>query len=254
MMMEQLEILYRDRWLVAINKPSGMLMHRSQLDRRETRFAVQLLRDQLDRRVFPLHRLDKPTSGVVLFALDQETARAMGKEFAARRVKKSYLAVVRGCPEQEGMIDYSLVAGSEWGSKTVQNDSAAARPAVTRYRSLAQIELPFAVGRYPQSRYALVEVRPETGLRHQIRRHFKHIFHPLLGDTRYGDGRHNRFFRDQYACQRLLLHAQSLAIRHPQTGERLEFVAPLHEDFRQILQRAGFPLSQAGEANATHGD
>jgi len=236
---EQLEIIYRDGLLVAVNKPSGLLLHRSSLDRRETRFAVQILRDQLGQWVFPLHRLDKPTSGIVLFALDSETARQIGQEFVEQRVEKSYLAVVRGWPEDQGVIDYPLVDGPEWGSKTVQNNSATARSAQTRFRTLSRVELPFAAGRYPQSRYALVEVRPKTGRRHQIRRHFKHIFHPLIGDTRYGDGRHNQLFRELFDCRRLLLHAYTLRIKQPQTGVSSMLVAPIPEDFQVILERSG---------------
>jgi len=238
-MKEQLSLIYRDNYLVAINKPSGLLVHRSHLDRLETRFAVQTLRDQLGQRVFPLHRLDKPTSGVLLFALDSDSARQLAEEFVAHRVAKTYLAVVRGWPEDEGVIDYPLVDGPEWGSKTVQNDSAAARPALTRYRTLARCELPFAVGRYPQSRYALVKASPATGRRHQLRRHFKHILHPLIGDTRYGEGRHNRLFREKYDCQHLLLHAQAVQFRHPETGQILQLEAPLPEDFKQVLERSG---------------
>lgn len=246
-MKEQLEIIYRDQQLVAINKPSGLLVHRSHLDRRETRYAVQILRAQLGQRVYPVHRLDKPTSGVLLFALDRETASQLNDEFARRQVEKNYLAVVRGWPDGQGTIDYPLVDGPEWGSKTVQNNSEQARPARTGFRTLAAIELPVAVGRYPQSRYALVAVHPETGRRHQIRRHFKHIFHPLIGDTRYGEGRHNRLFRDRFSCRRLLLHAKSLQIRHPRSGKRLKLEAPLPEDFRHVLQRAGFWSCLHGE-------
>jgi tRNA pseudouridine65 synthase len=238
-MAKPLEILYHDQLLAAINKPSGLLVHRTQLDRRETRFAVQLLRNQLGRQVYPLHRLDKPTSGLLLFALNRETAKELGRDFAAHQVEKSYLAVVRGWPDAEGVIDYPLVDGPEWGSKTVQNDSDLARPARTGYRVLAQSELPFAVGRYSLSRYALVEAWPETGRRHQIRRHFKHIFHPLIGDTRYGEGRHNRLFREQFACHRLLLHARSLQFKHPENGQSLRIEAPLPEEFRQVLQQSG---------------
>ena len=238
-MRDELDIIFHDQQLVAINKPPGLLVHRSHLDRLETRFAVQILRNQLGQRVFPLHRLDKPTSGVLLFALDSETARKLGADFSSNLIDKSYLAVVRGWPEEQGDIDYSLVDGPEWGSKTVQNESAAARPAQTRFRTLSRTEVPIAVGRYPQSRYALVEIWPKTGRRHQVRRHFKHIFHPLIGDSRYGEGRHNRLFRDHFDCRRLLLHAQSLRAKHPQTGVDLLLEAPLPKDFWLTLKLSG---------------
>ena len=125
-------------------------------------------------------------------------------------------------------------------------------PPRSRFKTLARVELPIAVGRYPQSRYALVEVRPNTGRRHQIRRHFKHIFHPLIGDTRYGEGRHNRLYRERFNCQRLLLHAQSITFNHPQSGERMKLTAPLPEDFSGLLELVGFPdlTREAAECTA----
>ncbi len=235
-MREQLEIIYRDEALVAVSKPSGLLVHRTMIDRHETRFAVQILRDQIGQRVYPVHRLDKPTSGVLVFALSSAVARQLAAAFSGHTVVKRYLAVVRGWPDDEGEIDYPLTDGPDFGS---QRDDAVARTAVTRYRTLARTELPFSVGRYPQSRYALVEVSPKTGRRHQIRRHFKHIFHPLIGDTRYGEGRHNRLFRTQYACNRLLLHACELQFQHPLSGGELSLTADLPEAFRDILTRVG---------------
>lgn len=208
-------MVWRDQRLVAINKPSGLLVHRTQLDRRETRFAVEILRDQLGQRVYPLQRLDKPTSGIMLFTLDAATTRLLGWDFAERLVEKTYLAVVRGWPEKEGIIDYPLVDGPKQGSKPVQTAAVAARSARTRCRTLAEIELPIAVGRYPQSRYALVEVCPASGRRHQIRRHFKHIFHPLIGDTRYAEGRHNRLFREQFHCRRTVIACAGVADQTP---------------------------------------
>ncbi len=235
-MKEQLEILYQDDVLVAINKPSGLLVHRTMIDRHETRFAVQLLRNQLKQRVYPVHRLDKPTSGVLLFALNRDIARQVGTSFSEQQIYKRYMAVVRGWPDDEGEIDYALTDGPDFGS---QVDDAVARPAVTRYRTLARCEVPFAVGRYQQSRYALVEMTPLNGRRHQLRRHFKHIFHPLIGDTSYGEGRHNRLFREQFDCQRLLLHACELRLTHPLSGKELRLQTDVPENFAQVLQAAG---------------
>ena len=241
-MPEQLEIIYQDQWLVAINKPSGLLVHRSMLDRHETRFAVQLLRDQIGQRVYPAHRLDKPTSGVLLFALDPETAGLLSAQFREHVVKKTYLALVRGWPEDSGCIDYPLVDGPIKGNSAKQRDSDIPRPAMTDYRSLAKIELPYSDGRHLSSRYALVEARPTTGRRHQLRRHFKHIFHPLIGDTSYGDGRHNRLFRQQFSCQRLLLHAQHLEFQHPIEARNISLDGEVPDDFVATLHAAGLNL------------
>lgn len=206
---QPLRLLYRDPHYVAVQKPPGMLLHRSALASRETRFAVQLLRDQLGQRVYPVHRLDRATGGVLLFGLDPEAAQRLGEAFMAGTVTKLYHAVVRGWVDAAGSIDHPV---------RDRDLDGPARPALTRYRRLAQIELPFAVDRYPTSRYSLVEVCPATGRRHQIRQHFKHISHPLIGDTSYGNGRHNRFFRERFGSRRLLLEARTLAFLHPYRG------------------------------------
>ena len=195
---------------------------------------MQMLRDQLGQKVWPLHRLDRATSGVLLFALDVDTAAAIGRQMMARRVNKRYLAVVRGFTAESGRIDYPLATG----------DHRPDQPACTDYRRLASLELPIPVGRYPSARYSLLSVWPRTGRTHQIRRHFKHIFHPLIGDTSYGEGRHNRLFRIQFACHRLLLHAIELAFQHPWTGEQVLVQAPLTGVFSRIAAQ----FSPAGPA------
>ena len=214
-MSDELPILYRDDQVVVIDKPSGLLVHRSPIDRHETRFAVQMLRDQLGRRVYPVHRLDKGTSGALTFALDRETATSLAGQFADQRVRKTYLAVVRGWPPAQGVIDHPLEA--------VQDEYAPAgdtgpKPCRTGYRTVATVELPVRVDRYPTSRYALVELEPETGRRHQLRRHLAHAKHPIIGDSTYGKGRHNRLFAERFGVRRLLLACTRLEFRHPVTG------------------------------------
>ncbi len=223
------EILYQDKHLVAINKPSGLLVHRSPVDARETRFAIQLTRDQIGQRVYPTHRLDKPTSGVLLFALDRDTASSVNEQFRNRTVNKTYLAIVRGHTEKQGHINYALWEQSD--SVAGATGDQPIKEAITDYRCLLQTELPYPVGRYPTTRYSLVELKPKTGRKHQLRRHMKHIFHPIVGDTTHGDGRHNQFFREHFGCYRLLLHAQCLEIVHPQSSKLLQIHAPLPEDF-----------------------
>ena len=242
-MPEQLEIIYQDQYLVAINKPSGLLVHRTNIDRHETRFALQMLRRQLKQKVYPAHRLDKPTSGVLLFALNPETARQLSEQFRHHQMEKCYLAVVRGWTDDSGEIDYPLVDGPIKAAYAEQKNSDKPRPAVTRYRTLQRVELPIAVGRYATSRYSLIEARPSTGRRNQLRRHFKHLFHPIIGDTTYGDSAHNRMFRCRFECQRLLLHAAQLICQHPATGDRLTLEAGLPQEFTHLLQQAGVLLS-----------
>ncbi len=235
-----MEILYRDDCLVAVHKPAGLLVHRSLIDKHATDFALQRVRDQLGRRVYPVHRLDRPTSGVLLFALDAGTARTLTAQFTAGQVVKTYRAIVRGYLEPEGVIDHALREELDVLADANADPNKAPQTAITQFRRLATVELPFPVSRYPTARYSLVELQPQTGRKHQLRRHLKHIFHPIIGDTTHGDGRHNQFFARHFANQRLLLAATRLQLRHPQTGEVLLIRAPLAADFQRIVAALGW--------------
>ncbi|MCB1123108.1 MAG: tRNA pseudouridine(65) synthase TruC [Verrucomicrobiae bacterium] len=231
-----LEIVYRDETCVVINKPAGMLVHRTSLDHGETVFAVQQLRDLLGMQVYPVHRLDKPTSGLLLFALDAETLKALQSQFRERKVEKSYWAVVRGYLSGTGTVDYPLKREVDAYSKSTKEES---QSAVTHFRCLAQTELPIPVGRYPTARYSWVQLKPETGRKHQLRRHLAHLRHPIVGDTRHGDGVHNRFFREHFGISRLLLHARTLSFNHPASGDRITLTADLAEAFQEALEHFG---------------
>lgn len=233
-----LPILYKDEHLAVVNKPPGLLVHRSVVDRHERRFALQMLRDQLDRRVYPVHRLDKGTSGALMFALNRETARTLAADFAGQRISKTYLAVVRGWPPEAGAIDHPLDA--------VEDDLLAARsgglkPALTRYRRLGLVELPHRVDRYPTARYSLAELHPATGRRHQLRRHLAHVSHPIIGDSTYGKGRHNRLFARLFDVRRLLLACVRLEFAHPVTGQALTIDATPGDDFEALLAEFDWP-------------
>jgi tRNA pseudouridine65 synthase len=234
--MNSLPILYHDKHLVAVNKPSGLLVHRSDVDRHETRNAMKSVRDQLGQWVYPVHRLDKATSGALLFALDKETARQLAELFSGGRVCKSYLAVVRGFTREEEQIDHPLKEKVDKMTDQKADKDKPGKQAITGYRRLATIEIPRPVGRYSTARYSLVKAAPLTGRTHQIRRHMKHIFHPVVGDTTYGDGRQNDFFRQNFNCCRLLLHAHSIAFVHPYTGAQLYIQAPLDTVFCDLFQ------------------
>ena len=237
----QLEILYQDQWLVAVNKPAGMLVHRSWLDTNETRFVMQTLRDQIGQLVYPIHRLDRPTSGVLLFALDSQTANLVCQQFEQKSVQKSYLAIARGYLQGSGTIDYALkVQLDKIADKFAQQDKEP-QPAVTHYQGLQTVEMPYAVGRYQTARYSLVRLLPETGRKHQIRRHLKHLFHPILGDTQYGDLHQNRALTAHTGCHRLMLHAEKFTMRHPVTNALLEIHAGLDEQWQNLLQVFNWP-------------
>ena len=244
-----LPVLYQDEHVVAVHKPSGLLVHRSPIDRHETRFALQTVRNQLGRHVYAAHRLDKGTSGILLFGLTPETGRALSMAFEAQQVSKRYLAVTRGWPALAGEIDHPLSRQPEDG------DSAAMallppQAAHTSFARLATVELPVAVERYPSSRYALLALTPHTGRRHQLRRHLKHISHPIIGDATHGRGRHNRMFAERFAVNRLLLAATHLAFCHPVTGERLALVCPPAAEFCHVLDALGWQAALAAHLAA----
>ena len=243
-MPEVLPILYRDEHIVVIDKPPGLLVHRSEIDRHETRFAIQILRDQIGQYVWPAHRLDRGTSGVLLFGLSKEMASQLGRQFEAGTVKKHYLAIVRGYPPASGSIDHALTRQRDAYEFQGERSSTEAQAALTHFRKLAEIELPVLVDRYPSSRYALLTLEPVTGRRHQIRRHLKHIAHPIIGDATYGKGRHNRYFAEQLGCHRLLLACIELAFDHPIDGRRLNVKAPVSGEFAATLARFDWPASE----------
>ena len=205
--MTELRVLHIDADLVAIDKPPGLLVHASSLDAHEAHNALDQLRAQLGVPLWTVHRLDKATSGVLLFARHVEAARALGAAFESGQIRKRYLALVRGWPAESGEIDQPLARDPELPSAGQPR-----LPALTRYRRLACHEWPFPDGRHATSRYALVEVEPLTGRRHQIRRHFKHIAHPLVGDSTHGKGAHNRAVAQWLGVARLWLHASRLEV------------------------------------------
>ncbi len=218
-----LRILHRDDHLIAIDKPPGLLVHRTGLDAGETRFAVQLLRDQIGQPVWPVHRLDKGTSGVLLFALDAATASLLGRAFeSGDGMRKTYHAIVRGWPADDGLIDYPLKRMPD----DMRTEREEVQDAQTRFVTQERYELPMPQGSFPATRCALVELQPLTGRRHQLRRHMKHIAHPIIGDATHGKGPLNRAVAAFLGVQRLWLHASSLALRHPVSDERLHIQAP----------------------------
>ena len=232
--------IYRDDWLLAVHKPAGLLVHRSPIDRHETEFALQYARAlNGGEHVYPLHRLDRPTSGLLVFARDPATASVLGKALMAGEMQKTYLAMVRGWIAEEGLIDHPL---REHAIDRRDKDEQPVREAVTRYRRLATTEIPVQIEGYPASRYSLVALYPETGRKHQLRRHMQHISHPIIGDTNYGRTRHNHYFAERFGSSRLMLAATGLAFRHPVTGATLQLHAAPEASFCQALSIFGEAL------------
>lgn len=218
-----LSLLFQDEHLVAIDKPPGLLVHRTQLAAREDEAALQLLRDQLGRPVWPVHRLDRGTSGVLLFALSAQAASLLGAMFEQGRIDKHYLALVRGWPAtDQGLIDHPLARDPEQASA-----GQTLLAAQTRWRVRRRLELPVLTDpRYTGTRVSVLDVEPMQGRRHQIRRHLKHIAHPIIGDATHGKGPLNRTLATHLGQQRLWLHAERLNLRHPITGQDLEIRSP----------------------------
>lgn len=237
----ELDILYQDENFVAINKPSGLLVHRSFLDKHETQFAMQMLRDQLGQHVFPVHRLDRPTSGVLLFALSSEAARDMNQIFIEGTIAKRYLALVRGFAPDSVFLDKPLKEELDKIADKFADQNKAPQEAQTQFNCLYQAALPIPIGKYPTVRYSLVECFPKTGRKHQIRRHLKHLSLPIIGDVNHGDNQHNQFFRDHFELRRLMLFATELSFVHPYTNKAITIKAPLGHDMLQICEQLGWP-------------
>ncbi len=227
---QELSVLFADEYLAVIDKPAGLMVHDSKLARGETDFAADRLREQFGKPIFLIHRLDRATSGCLLLAFDRNTASALGKTLMSSEMEKEYLTVCRGWPQENFCIDHPLDGGPGKPQK---------KPAVTHFTRLATGELPVPSAGFETSRYALLGCRLETGRFRQIRRHLKHAFHHLIGDTSHGDGRHNREFRLR-GVHRMLLHASRLAFTHPLTGERIETLAPLDAEWRKVYELFGW--------------
>lgn len=229
------EILFQNDDLVAIHKPSGIKVHRGACDSRRGRYVLQELRDQIGARLYPVHRLDRATSGVLVFALSPGAARSLNRAFARQNVTKVYLAVVRGYIAESGEVAVPLTR-----DEPAVDRERAPQPALTRFTRLDTVELPLPVGRYATCRYSLVQAVPHTGRTHQIRRHLRHLAHPILGDRRYGDNKHNRFLQEHLKCARLLLAATELTLPLPGSQKPLKLVAGLDQAFAAVLQRLGW--------------
>ena len=228
-----LNIVYQDDDFVAIDKPPGLLVHRSPVDRRETRFAVQLLRDQLGAYVYPAHRLDKPTSGILLFAKSTQALAAVREQFEHHHIEKQYLALVRGYTPQELKIDHPVKTRADDCDSRM---SGTPKAGITLLNTLRHYQLPVQIETFPTTRYSLVTLSPLTGRRHQLRYHMKHISHPIIGDSSYGKGVHNRYFQRHFDCERLLLMANQLVFRHPCTDQSVQIRIAPSGAFARLLE------------------
>jgi len=263
-----LNILYQDEYLVAVDKPSGLFVHRSFMDKDEVYFALQLVRDQIGKYVYPVHRLDRPTSGVLLFALTKDVAQKMNEAFAKKsdsangdveinagegdeqndeteKLTKTYYALIRGhlpLAEHSKLIDHPLKEKlDKLGDKNVSRDKAP-QSAQTYYHVIKQASLPIPLGKFESVRYSLVKLEPITGRRHQIRRHLAHLRHPIIGDINYGDNKQNPFFIKHFGFKRLMLIAKSLSFIHPITKKKVTITAEFDEQWQLVFKELDWSL------------
>jgi len=226
-----LEIIYQDKYIIAINKPHGLLVHQSSIARDAEEFALQLLRDQIGQTVWPCHRLDRKTGGLLLFALDKETEIRTQLLFQNNQIKKAYLAIVRGHTPEKMTIDYPLM--KENGNQ---------QEAITHFSTLAHTELDLPFGKHSTSRYSLVKAEPQTGRMHQLRRHFAHINHPIIGDRPHGCNKQNKLFKDKWKMDTMMLHALALEFLHPVTKSILKLAAKPQSEFNRTLEILNFQV------------
>ncbi len=218
-----LEIIYRDESLIAINKPHGLLVHRTKMAADVHEFALQMLRDQIGQAVYPAHRLDRKTGGVLLFSLHKDMDRDIQICFSEKKISKTYWAIVRGYTDDDGSIDYPLV-----------NEAGKSQESITHYKTLSRAELDVPFGAHNTSRYSLVELKPETGRMHQIRKHLAHIYHPIIADRTHGCNKQNKLFKEKWQMDTMLLHAKTLSFIHPHTSEQINITANLQSEFMRM--------------------
>ena len=226
------DILYQDKHLIAINKPCGFFVHRTKLDNQASTLVLPNLRDQIGQRVYPVHRLDRKTSGVLLFALDQNTQSLMNKKFAENEISKTYRAIVRGHTSPDFEIDYAII-----------NDKNKLQEALTFGKTIAHTEIPYCSWKHPSSRYSLVELYPQTGRQHQLRKHLSHIFHPIIGDRPHGCNKQNKFFLETFELNEMMLHATKLKFIHPHTSSEMIIEAAAFGEFSRIANILNFDVN-----------
>ena len=229
-----IKIVYQDQSIVVVHKPPGLLVHRSAIDKYETEFLVQRLRDQIEQPVFVVHRLDKPTSGLMVLGLNKTSARALSISFAEREIYKEYMAIVRGFVTDQ-VIDYALKEKLDKMTDSKVNPNKEAQDAVSTVEVLATGEIEKPVGRYASARFSAVKLIPKTGRKHQLRRHMAHISHPIIGDTTHGDGKQNKFAREHLEVKRLALVATKLCVPHPVSNEIMSFTTQVDDDLKPVF-------------------
>jgi tRNA pseudouridine65 synthase len=229
-------IVYRDDYFIAVFKPAGLIIHRSKLTLPHEPVLMQAVRDQIGQFVYPVHRLDRPTAGLVLFGLNSQSAGRLGQLFIDRKIDKYYQAVVRGHVDEQFTIDRPLREkfGEEWDKGSTEDNPE--QSATTHFNRIEDFFVPWPLGDFSSSRYSLLEIKPVTGRWHQIRRHLNHIAKPVIGDHRHGDHRHNQLMHEKTGVYRMLLSAVRVDFRHPYTHEMVTICCGRGSSFDHVVE------------------
>lgn len=218
-----IELIYKDGDLLAINKPCGLLVHKTKIAADADTSVLKILRKQLEQKLYTIHRLDRKTSGVLLFGLDKNIVQLVQKEFMEHRVEKKYMAIVRGFFPEKIEVNHALT-----------NDRNKTQEANTFFQKIKQTELDIPFGKFQTSRYSLIEAFPKTGRQHQIRKHLNHLRHPIIGDRPHGCNKQNKLFKEKWNFTTMLLHAKTLKLIHPISKSPFSLEAPLSAEFLQM--------------------
>ena len=224
-----LEIIYQDSYCLLVTKPNNVLVHHAHHSRNkiDEKSLMQLIEDQLGTRYFPIHRLDRKTSGIILLATKKEYVSTFQALFTNKKIKKIYYGVVRGYSQDNRIID-SPVKG---------RDALVYKEAESHLKRLDKIELNIPVKPYDSSRYSLVELTPTTGRMHQLRIHMNKLSTPLINDAKYGDKNHDTMYGEQFGWTNLFLHAGSLAFTHPFSNQKLVLKSSFPDDWIQLFDK-----------------
>ena len=229
-----LEVVFKSDHLIAVNKPAGLLVHPSPIARDAQTSALQMLRDQIGQYVYPVHRLDRKTSGVLLFALDKETQSKINIAFQNGKLEKTYHAIVRGHIDDSGTIDYELT-----------NENNKTQSAITHFKCIQKTEIDLPFGKHLTSRYSLVRLTPKTGRQHQLRKHLAHILHPIIGDRPHGCNKQNKLFKEKFDLMEMMLHASLLEFEDPVSKQRIFIQAKRSHEFERIRKALEFSVLES---------
>lgn len=224
-----LEVIFEDEYIICVNKPNNVLVHHAHHSRNvaDEDSLLQLIFNHKKIKVYPIHRLDRKTSGAILLAKNKEIVSKFQKLFTINEIQKTYFGVVRGFSPDSKIIN-SPVKG---------RDAKVHKEALTYLKTLANIVLNIPVKPYDSSRYSLVELSPKTGRMHQLRVHSNKISHPLIGDPKYGDKNHNLMFENNFDMKNMFLHAGKLEFKHPFTLKSLSLNASFSDDWTELFEK-----------------